>query len=199
MVTRRAPATALGVVFAVVAILLLSGCLGTTDRDEFEAEVQSRGGGFDESLVIDAAEAVGDRVGAVDFKITNLSTSPLSQVVTMRVLDPRNSKNIDDYTIRGGSIQVVNPVQVSVRNDIESKAFPIQSVALDKLNEMADEALADYETEGGYVNSVSISTKPAVGNPETVEPQISFNIESARSRAVAYFKADGTLISVDLL
>lgn len=196
---RRASAAAALAAFAVVAVLLLSGCIGAIKRDEFEAEVKSRGGGFDESLVINAVETVGDRLGTRDFEIMTLVASPLTQVVTMKVIDPRNPNNVDDYTIRGGSIYSVHPVKVSASEDIESEAFALRSVALDRLNEMADEALAEYEAEGGYVGSVSIRARPAVGNPEEVEPRISVSLESARARATADFQTDGTLISVDPL
>lgn len=68
---------------------------------------------FDESLVINAVETVGDRLGTRDFEITTLVASPLTQVATMKVTDPRNPNNVDDYTIRGGSIYSVHPVKVS--------------------------------------------------------------------------------------
>jgi hypothetical protein len=194
---RQAPATVVLAAFAVAAILVLSGCIGAIEREEFEAEMRARGGGFDESTVFDAADAVGDRLGTTDFEITKLGANPSSDIVTMQVLDPRNPKNVDDYTIRGGSIHSVSPVRVSVRDDGESTAFRIRSVALDELNEMADEALAEYDTEGGHVSMVSIRANRAVDNPEVVEPRIFFSLESTRSRATAHFQADGTLISVD--
>jgi hypothetical protein len=197
MSTKRRAAAAAVRAPIVTAVLILSGCIGAIEREELEAEVRSRGGGFDESLVIDAADAVGDRLGTTDFKITALSVSPLPEVVSVRVLDPHNPNNVDRYTIRDGSIQSIDPVKVSAREDIEREAFSFQSVALDELNEMADAALAEYGTEGGYVDLVSIGARPAGGNPERAKPRISFGIESPRSHATAYFEADGTLISVD--
>jgi hypothetical protein len=182
------------VVVLAVAVLLLSGCVGTIERTEFEAELQARGGGLDQQLVIDAVDDVGDTVGTDDYEITTLSATPTSGVVTMTVRDPSNPENLDDYTWRQGTLDEPRAVQVRATDDIDSQAFSIQDVALDEINDMVDTALAEYDTEGGFVNNLSIS--PSFES-EVAEPQVLLSLESPRSTASATFDADGNLLSLE--
>ena len=112
----------------------------------------------------------------------------------MTVRDPDQPENLDDYTWREGTLDAPRAVQIGATDDIDSEAFPIQSVALDDINEMVEEALEEYDAEGGYVTTLSIS--PSFES-EVVEPIILMNLESPRSRAIARFDADGELISVE--
>ena len=173
--------------------MVLTACVGTIEREEFDAELRSRGGGLNQQLVIDAVDDVGAAVGTDDYEITYLSATPSSAVVTMTVRDPNQLENLDDYTWREGELDTPRAVQLSATDDIDSEAFPIQSVALDRINEMVDAALAEYDTEGGYVTTLSIS--PSFES-EVVEPVFRLNLESPRSTAIATFDADGELLSV---
>lgn len=185
------------VALLVAAALLLTGCVGTVDRSEFEAEIRARGGGFDQDLVVDAVDDIAARVGTGDFEITSLSAVPLSNVVSMQVRDPRAPAQLDDYAFREGSLTSSEPVQVSATDDLGARALPITAFAVDGLDAMVDEALAEYGTEGGYVDLVTFVIAPA---PEGAEPQgtIRLGLESPRSTATATFTAAGELVSVEL-
>jgi hypothetical protein len=173
-----------------VLTLVAAGCdIGTITRQDLEAKIQSRGGGLNQQLALDAAGTVGDRVGTRDFEITSMNITPSSATVTMRVRDPHNPNNLDDYTYRGGKLDDPKPVQLSATDDIESQAFRVQSAALNKLNRMVDIALERYATEGGYVTSVSISGVKT--------PKIIVHLKSLRSTATATFDADGNLLSLE--
>jgi hypothetical protein len=173
-----------------VLTLVATGCdIGTITRQDLEAKIQSRGGGFNQQLALDAAATVGDRIRTRDFEITSMNITPSSATVTMRVRDPGNPSNVDDYTYRSGKLDDPKPVQLSATDDIESQAFRVQSVALNKLNSMADIALERYATEGGYVTSVSISAVKT--------PKIIVHLKSPRSTATATFDADGNLLSLE--
>ncbi len=177
-----------------VLTLVATGCdIGTITRQDLEAKIQSRGGGLNQQLALDAAGTVGDRVGTRDFEITSMNITPGSATatatVTMRVRDPHNPNNLDDYTYRSGKLDDPKPVQLSATDDIESQAFRVQSVALNKLNRMVDIALERYATEGGYVTSVSISGVKT--------PKIIVHLKSLRSTATATFDADGNLLSLE--
>jgi hypothetical protein len=172
-----------------VLTLVATACIGTITRQDLEAKIQSRGGGLDQQLALDAAGTVGDRVGTHDFEITSMNVTPSSATVTMRVRDPHNPNHLDDYTYRSGKLDDPKPVQLTATDDIESQAFRVQSVALNKLNRMVDIALERYATEGGYVTSVSISGVKT--------PKIIVNLKSPRSTATATFDADGNLLSLE--
>jgi hypothetical protein len=174
--------------------LVATSCVGTISREDFNAKIQSRGGGLDQQLALDAVAAVGDRVGTHDFEITSMRVTPNSAVVTMQVRDPHHPGNLDDYTFRSGELDDPKAVQLSATDDIDSKAFPVQSVALNKLNGMVDTALKRYATEGGYVTSMSIVASFESG---VVTPKITLGLESPRSKANATFDAHGNFLSLD--
>jgi hypothetical protein len=182
----------------VAGILLLAGCIGTVDRSEFDEEIQSRGGGFDQSLVIDAVDGVAAKVGTHDFEVTHLTASPESAVVTMEVRDPRNPDQLDDFTFRNGSLESVEPVQVAATDELDAEAFPISEFALDSLNDMADEALDEYDTEGGYVETVAFSGIASPEPPGETTGTVRITLESPRSSASAVFTPGGDLVSLEL-
>jgi len=178
---------------AIVA-LVAAGCVGSIPREDFDAEIRSRGGGLNQQLVLDAVAAVGDHVGTDDFEITSMQVTPSSAVVTMQVRNPNRPENLDDYTYRSGELDDPKAVQLSATDDIDSRAFRVQSVALNKLNDMVDTALQRYATEGGYVTSVSIRPRFESG---VVTPEIILGLESPRSKANATFDADGNFMRLE--
>ena len=181
----------------LVGALLLTGCVGTVDRADFEAEIQARGGGFDQDLVVEAVDGVAARVGTPDFEITALTAVPLSNVVSLQVRDPRAPDQLDDYSFRDGSLVSAEPVQVSATDRLDARSVPISAFALDDLNAMSDEALAAYDTEGGYVETIVFAVAPA---PEGAEPvaTVRLQLESPRSSATATFTPAGELVGVEV-
>jgi hypothetical protein len=171
--------------------------VGTVTREEFVEEIQSRGGGFDQALVIEAVDGVAAEVGTDEFEITSLSAAPESAVVTMEVRDPRNPDQLDDYTFRNGDLESSEPVRLSATDDLEADAFPIGDIELDRLNAMVDAALEGYDTEGGYVTSLSFGQQPSPDNPEQSIAVVTISLESPRSSATATFTGDGEPISLD--
>jgi hypothetical protein len=188
---RRFAATLLGA-------LLLTGCIGSVSRSEFEAELQSRGGGLHESLITDVIDDMADRLGTDDFQLMSLSASPESAVVTMQVRDPRDPRNVDTYTFRSGKLFDSEPVRVSVDEDLDAAAIDVQDLALDQLNEMVDAALEAYDVEGAYVTSVNVSHLPDPDEPGEQIAGFRMFLESPRSTATALFDAEGTLLEVDV-
>jgi hypothetical protein len=185
-------------VAALVGALLLTGCIGSVSRSEFEAELQSRGGGLHESLVTDVIDDMAARLGTGDFQLMSLNASPESAIVSMQVRDPRDPRNVDSYTFRNGKLIDSEPVRVSVDEDLDAEAIDVQSLALDQLNEMADAALEAYDVEGGYVTSLNVSHLPDPDEPGDQIPGFRLSLESPRSTATALFDAEGTLLEVEL-
>lgn len=184
------------VALLLVGALLVTGCVGTVDRAEFEAEIQARGGGVDQDLVIDAVDGVAARVGTAEFEVTTLTAVPLSTVVSLEVRDPRAPDQLDGYTFSNGDLVSVEPVQVRADDRLDARSMPVGSFALDDLEAMADEALAAFATDGGYVEMIILAVAPA---PEGAEPTgaVLFQLESPRSSATATFTPDGELVAVE--
>jgi hypothetical protein len=192
---RRGRRAALAAAVAVVA----SGaaCVGATDRSDFEAEIESRGGGFSEDVVAEAVDAIAEEVGTDDFEITRLVVSPLTPVVAAQVRDPRAPDQLDDYTFRGDELVDVQPVRLSAGTDLDSEALPIDTFALERLDEVVDVALEEFGAADGYATSVQLSVTPLSGIDGDPVAQVVVAVESSRAAATVRFTADGELVGID--
>lgn len=180
---------------ALALALACAGCVGATDRDDFEAEIESRGGGFSEDIVADAVAAIAAELGTDDFEITHLTVSPLTPITSAQVRHPRAPDQLDDYTFRGDELVDVRPVRVSAGTDIDAEALPIGTFALDRLDEVVDVALEEFGATDGYATSVRLLVAPAPdGGPVGA---VVVDVESPRAAATVRFTADGELVGLD--
>lgn len=184
-------------VWLAAAGLATAGCVGAVDRSDFEAEIEARGGGFDQSLVIDALDRVAEEVGSDDFDIASLTVSPLGATMSVRVRDPRAPQQLDDYAFRGDELTDVRPVRVSAGDDLDATTVPIGDFAVDRLNAMVDDALDAYDTSGGFATTVRLAPDLAGGVGGRPTGVVSVDLESPRSAATATFTADGDLLELD--
>jgi hypothetical protein len=167
---------------------VVGGCVGTTDRDEFDAIIQERGGGVTAELPVDAVAAVADELGVDDFEMRLMSVSPPNQLAVIEVRDPAIPANLDRYTVRKGSVESVEPVRLSASDNLDAETFLASTVAFDRLDEMADTAVAGFDPEG-YVTSIVVS-----GGGET--PEVRLSLESPRASGTATFTSAGELVEV---
>jgi hypothetical protein len=167
------------------------GCVGVTDRDDFDAMVDARGGGLSGDLVPDALDAIAGRAGTdpADLELLQISISPGDRTVVATVRDPHVRDNVDTYVYRArGGLDDPEPVQVSIDDDLDARAFRVADTpALSRSEEMADAAFAELGFDGPHVESVT-------GSRSTGEVRFQMTIESDRARGQATFAADGTLV-----
>jgi hypothetical protein len=187
----------IALVVAAAAAVAASGCVGATERDDFESEVESRGGGFSEDIVSDAVEGIADEVGTAAFELTHLTVSPLTPVVSAQVRDPRAPDQLDDYTFRGDDLVDVAPVRVAAGTDIDAETLPIAAFAVEQLDEVVDVALDEFGAADGYATSVQLSVEPSAGGTGEPHGAIVVSVESPRAAATVRFTADGELVGVD--
>jgi hypothetical protein len=187
----------IALVVVATAVVGASGCVGATARDDFESEVEARGGGFSEDIVSDAVDGIADEVGTEDFELTHLTVSPLTPVVSAQIRDPRAPDQLDDYTFRGDDLVDVAPVRVTAGTDIDAGTLPIATFAVDQLDEVVDVALDEFGATDGYVTSVRLSVEPPVDGAAEPQGAIVVSVESPRAAATVRFTADGELVGVD--
>lgn len=171
--------------------VLATGCVGVTDREDFDALVDSRGGGLSSDLVLSALDAAATEVGVApaELELTSITINPGSRNVVMTVRDPVQRGNLDRYlfSTRDG-LGDPEPVQVRASDDLDAAAFRVGDVpALGRTEEMADAAFAALGFEEPHVESI---TGSAVGGAVVVH----MSVESARASGSARFGADGALI-----
>jgi hypothetical protein len=169
--------------------MVAAGCVGTTDRDDFTAIVQERGGGLDSDLPLGAVAAVADDLGVDDFAVRSLAVTPLDESVVLEVRDPDVPAHLDRYVVRRGSVDGVEPVRLSAGDDLDAETFPVSGLALQQTEAMVDAALAEFDDPGGYVTSLGAAR-------DGDDVAIALALESPRARATALFRADGALLEV---
>lgn len=187
-----------GVVTLAAGAILLGGCIGATPRDDFEEEIRSRGGGFTESMIGGPLEDAARRLGTDDLQLLMLMATPEYAAVTMEVRNPNNSREVDRYFYQGGSLQSTEPVKVSVRDDLDSETIHVNDLAVDMLEEMTDQALATFDTEGGFVSSIQATSVWGPDDPSNMLLGWRISLSSPRTDAVASFAADGEFLGLEL-
>lgn len=176
-------------VAALVVASLVSGCVGVTDREDFDAIVDARGGGLSSDLVTDAVAAVGARVGTHDPELTAITITPGSRVVVMSVRGPVRRDELDRYVYRArGGLGDPDPQQLGADDDLDAMSFRVSEVAaFERTEEMADAAFAALGFEGPHVESIVASVVAG-------EVRVQMSIESDRARGWARFDSEGELV-----
>ena len=176
------------VAVGLAGVAVLAGCVGATDRDDFNRVVQERGGGLTSELPGDAVSAVAGSLGVDDFEVRSLTATPLDGTVTLDVRDPAVPENLDRYVVRRGEVEQVEPIRLAAGDDLDTQTFPVSGLALDEVEAMVDAALAEFPA-GGYVSSMTVS-RLADG------VAIQLALESPRAAGTARFTGDGELVEV---
>ncbi len=144
--------------------------------------VQERGGGVSSAAVatvIDRLEAQAGQdplVRSARFDFTNDTAS-------FEVRSAEHPSEVDTYYFSGGRLASVTPVRLATNADLEASTRPLSRFALDAVEQMADEALAEFDSSGGYVSSLTALV---------AEESIVIKVESPRATATALFDAQGT-------
>ena len=181
----------------VVAAVVLTSCIGTISRQDFEEEIRSRGGGFRQELVLEVVADLEGRLGSDDLSVGLLSVTPSSATVVVEVRDPAAPANLDRYVYHRGDLTSAEPVRLSASDDLDAETVPLSALALDRLDEMVDAALGEYGVAGAYVDGIHLLVLPGPEGQPT-ETFIVIGLESARSSADATFTASGELVGVEL-
>ena len=196
---RAGPGTVLPVRRGLIVGLLwvvLTGCVGTVTRAEFDQEVQRRGGGFHQQQVLDLVDGVAARVGTDRFAVTHLTVSPGSDVVTLRVRNPAAPDELDDYVFRAGDLLSTEPVRLSASTDLDAQTFVLADVALDRLDQMVDDALEAFAVSDTYVTSVQVGLSARPGQESSPTVGVVVSMESPRTAGTATSTPGGELVDV---
>jgi hypothetical protein len=181
---RRGSITAL----AIATALGLAACIGATDRSDFEAEIERRGGGVTSELAAEPLERVRDELGVDDPELLALSITPLTRTVVLQVRDPARRRNVDRYVFRGDALDDPEPVQISAADDLDARTFrPSQLPALGDLEGLADQAIGALRFEDAYVDSIDVGLRNGA-------PVMTVHVSSPRSVGTAVFDGAGTLL-----
>ena len=132
-------------------MLVVTGCIGTTSREDFLDLVAARGGGVSASVIDDLRTVLAAEVGSPDPEIRSLTINFSTALSRVEVRNPAAPDELDEYTIVGSDLSRIEPVILSADEDLDMSTIALSAVALDSIETMADEALAEFGVTGGYV------------------------------------------------
>jgi hypothetical protein len=179
-------------VSAGIAVVALSACIGATPREDFDAEVQARGGGLTGGFVDTSLAAIASDFGATDWReleVMFLSVMPGNRTVTAAVRDPRRSEFVDTLLVKDGEVLSTTPMQDADKLPLDDLVVLLGTVAIDPIEELTSAALDAFGEVDGFVERLTVSLVAG-------EPLIQVEVESARRTATVTFDATGDLVEV---
>lgn len=181
------------IALAGLAMLVLSACVGATTRAEFEEEIRRRGGGLTTDFVTESLDVVAVEVGAsswTELDVLALNAKPGNRTLATNVRREDRRDFVDTISVANGEITNVTPVQDAGDLPLDDLEIPLDSVALDQIEQLSDEALAVFGQEDGFVDAIGVVR---AGDDVTIR----IDVESARETATVVFSADGTLRGIE--
>ena len=181
----------------IAGALAVGACVGSIDRGDFDDEVRARGGGLDGDLVIDGIDAVERDLGVEHIEVWSVAVAP--GAVTFQVRLPTQPDALDSYRYGssgqygGRGLSEPQPLSTNGAYDsIDSRVFDPTTVGLDRLDEMAAEAIDAAGLDGGWASGAS-TNRPAAPGADVVT---SITVTDERRTVVVMFGPDGTLLEV---
>lgn len=168
-----------------VAISLVAvasaGCIGAANRTEFRQMVQERGGGVSNAAVAGVIDRLEVETGQ-DPLVRSARFDFSNDTASFEVRSGEHPGEVDSYYFSGGRLSNVTPVRLAANEDLEASTRRLSTFAFDKVENMADRALAEFNSSGGYVTGMTALV---------AEDALVFNVESPRATATALFDAQG--------
>ncbi|NKY43134.1 hypothetical protein [Nocardia cerradoensis] len=205
---------------AVCSVVLIAcGCVGAVERDAFEQQIRTRGGGFVDGLPAAAFEALRNRLGTGDiqadvvmfvapestqfrlvladqpeqvtrFLADHDDLSTREPAVHLRVRTAQRPHELDDYSYRLGAVSAPRPVRVSAFDDLDGECFTLAEVpGLTRLGSIVDTARARSALADGVVPVIVVSR---FGR----DIRIVADVTSPRSDMIAEFDSAGSFLRI---
>lgn len=187
--SRRSTLVAIVVAAGAVAT---SGCIGATDRADFDAEVRARGGGISSVWIADAIDLIAAEVGAGDrseLEVLAVTITPGQRSVTATARRADRPDFVDNVTVIEGDVRGVSPMQDADQLPLDDLAVPVDDLPLDRVEELTDLALAEFGEADGYVRSMRFALISG-------ERRIDVDVESARRTGSVLFDGDGNFLEI---
>lgn len=172
--------------------LVISGCIGATDRADFDAEVQARGGGVSTAWIGVAIDAVAAEVGAAsasELMVISLDVDPTKRALVVVARRGDEPDFVDTVVVRDGEVVAATPMQDADQLPLDEVMIRVGDLPIDDLEALSDEALEEFGEPDGFVGSILMSLQSGV-------PTVRIAVESARRTGFVLFDQSGRFIEV---
>ena len=180
--------------FAAGGALLAAGCVGSTPRADFNADLQARGGGVTAEQFQVAAELVADEVAvadADDLQLISLSASGTARTYSFVARRGDQPDFVDTVVVRDERIVSVEPVQDAGEDDLDALSVAFGDLPVEDTEALIDQAIVEFGDPDTVLTRFGLSTFP--GN----DPTIRVDVESPRRTGTIVYDLDGELIETD--
>lgn len=181
-----------GSVAVAAGALIVTGCVGSVPRGEFEADLRERGGGITGEQMEIAVELAAAEAAVTDpaaLEVLNLRADALSRVI---VLQPRRGDQpefVDNVVVRDDEVLSADPVQDADAFDLDALVIPVSDVPLADAAEYIDRAIVEFGDPDTVVSSYQVARRD--GSPVVV-----VEVASPRRTGSVVFAVDGSVIEV---
>ncbi len=173
------------------AVLLLVGCVGSTDRAAFEEETRARGGGISgaqiESMIVQAAEEVAVTDPAT-LEILSLRIDANGRTGTIQARRGDRPDFVDLVAFRSDEVISVQPMQDADPAEVAEDAFGVTDVALGDAELLVDAAIVAFGDPDTLVSDFSVRRRGDLGI------LIEVGLESTRRTGEVLFDGAGNLL-----
>src|SRR4030095_13892986 len=114
---------------------------------------------------------------------------------------PPTLERLPRYVVRRRAVEQVQPVRLTATDILDTQTFPVSGLALDRVEDMVDTALAHFPSDG-YVTSMSIDRtgdgveiELALESPRT---QAAARFDGKVHASLAHFPSDGYVTSMSI-
>jgi hypothetical protein len=201
---------------SVVLAVVVTGCVGSVDREEFNRIVEERGGGLSQALVLDAVASLEAELDVDPLLVQSITVT--NETVTIEAVSPEFPDEIDRYTFRGGDLDGPEPASqfpeisipelpegVEIPPELQDLVdgsgatdpatapggtFPVDDVALDQLDDLVDAAIETADLRGGYATTLVITSLGGEG------PRIRVSVTNVRQDVTVTYGPDGQPLEV---
>lgn len=186
--TRRLVIAALAASAAIAA----SGCVGATDRADFDREVQRRGGGVSADWLSDSLDALAAEVGADtadDVVVMSINATPSTRSVIAVTRRSDRPDFVDTVSIRDRAVATTAALPDADRLPLDDLTVRVGALPLERVEELADQALQAFDADGAYVDRIVVAVSERT-------PTITLRLSSERTTGEVVFDANGELVEV---
>jgi hypothetical protein len=168
-----------------VLVLATAGCVGSIDRDEFQAEVNARGGGLSGDQLVDFVADVEERAGAPGLLIRSASLGHM--LVSLEVSDPARPEEVDRWSWSSGNVSGPTPASNLAPEELDL-AFTAERLDAVAIEAAIDGALERSAMRDPWASSASFVAQPGDTFVGTVR------LTNEREDELWSFGPDGVLV-----
>lgn len=177
---------------ATLLAFAASGCIGATDRADFDTEVRARGGGLTSAWITEGLDLVASEVNVTptsDLELVTLAINSTDRSLSAQARRGDQNDFVDVVVVKQGDVVAITPIQDADQLPLDDITFTVDQLPLASIETLGDTALREFGEDDGFISRINVSLRDG-------SPLITVSLASTRQTGKATFTADGTFIEM---